>query len=329
MQMREQIIGFAEQFRYEPVIENAEKLPKAKKFLMCGMGGSALVGDMLKTYDPALPLGSHKDYNLPAVDPGTLIIASSYSGNTEETISAYEAAMKGGHPVAAVATGGKLLELARENNVPYIKMPSTGIQPRMALGYSTLAILKLIGDEKALFEAHKVADLLKSADLEDEGKALAEKLKGHVPIIYASSRNHSVAYNWKIKFNETGKIPAFSNVFPELNHNEMTGFSARGGSAPGGDVHNEVKEFVEKFHFIFLKDDTDHPQIKKRMDVLEKLYNDRGLSTTSYVLKGKGFEKIFAALVMADWAAYHTAELYGLESEQVPMVEEFKKAISE
>ena len=127
-----------------------------------------------------------------------------------------------------------------------------------------------------------------------------------------------LAHNWKIKFNETGKVPAFCNVFPELNHHEMTGF----------DVQDASRHLSEKFHFVFLKDDDDHPQVQKRMDITAKLYRDRNLPVEILMLQGQSrVEKMFSSLVLADWTAYHTGEGYGLETEQVPMVEEFKGLI--
>ena len=177
----------------------------------------------------------------------------------------------------------------------------------------------LASEEPTFSVVLQLGDLFRSGDIPGIAEKLAETLKGKVPVIYSSATNKSIAYNWKIKFNETGKIPAFYNVVPELNHNEMTGFDAKESSA----------KLSENFHFIFLKDDSDHPQNLKRMEVMEKLYADRGFPVSVLELRGSSkIEKIFSSLVLADWAAYHTAEIYGLESEQVPMVEEFKKLVS-
>jgi glucose/mannose-6-phosphate isomerase len=158
-------------------------------------------------------------------------------------------------------------------------------------------------------------------------------LKNYVPVIYASNHNSSLAEIWKIKLNETGKIPAFYNVLPELNHNEMTSF----------DVSDSTAELSNKFYFIILKDMGDNPKILKRMQVLEKLYEDRNLKVETIEIPahnafsiadagGKNenvWHKIFSSLLLADWTAYYTALEYGLEPEQVPMVEEFKKLILE
>ena len=210
------------------------------------------------------------------------------------------------------------MERAEKDMLPYIMLPDTGIQPRMALGFTMKAILKFMGEEEALKELAGLSKTLEPQLYEKEGKVLAEHIRGFVPVIYSSEKNWPIAYNWKIKFNETGKIPAFGNIFPELNHNEMTGF----------DVKETSKHLSEKFYFIFLKDSQDHSKIQQRMEVTEKLYKDRGLPVELFDLKGdQAFHKIFSSLILADWAAYYTAVGYGVEPELVPMVEEFKKLI--
>lgn len=337
--MYEAIKNFPKQFEYEPRIENGRKLKKYFKFIVAGMGGSNLVPELLKIRDPYLDIFSHRDYGLPALKNGilrkSLVIASSYSGNTEETIDAFLKAVKSKFPVAAVSVGGKLLELARKYKKPYIQFPNAGIQPRLALGFNARALLLLLGNRNFYQESGELAEFLKSYELEWAGKALARRLRGQMPLIYSSLRNQGITYNWKIKFNETGKIPAFYNTFPELNHNEMTGFSAGGacpsvrrGSAFSGDAQSEIKKLSKNFYFLFLKDFADHPKIAKRMNITERLYRERGLAGEVLFLNGKSvFHKIFSSLLLADWAAYYTAKEYGVEVEQVPMVEEFKKLI--
>lgn len=322
--MYEAIKSFARQFAYEPIIENAESLTSFAKFVVVGMGGSHLAADLLKIRDPETDFIVHHDYGLPTMSDellqNRLILLSSYSGNTEEVIDAFKEAGKKKLPRAAIAIGGTLLELAKKERVPFVQMPDTGIQPRSALGFNLKALLKIMNEKEALQETEKLAAILKPEEWEREGQSLARKLKGCVPIVYASARNLPIAYNWKIKFNETGKIPAFYNVFSELNHNEMTGF----------DVKPSTKALSKPFSFIVLKDETDHPQIIKRMEILAELYRDRGLPITEIDLDNtKGvFYKIFSSLVLADWTTYYTAGEYGVEPEEVPMVEEFKKLIA-
>lgn len=322
--MYEAIKNFASQFEYELKIENADALKPATKFLVVGMGGSHLAADLLKTWNPGLDVIVHQDYGLPALSnedlAERLIILSSYSGNTEEVLFAFEKAGTKDLPRAIVSIGGKLLELAKENALPYIQMPDTNIQPRSALGFTLKALLKLMNQEQAIVELSKLSLLLKPDEFEEQGRELAKKLKGFVPVIYSSLQNLPIAYNWKIKFNETGKVPAFYNVFPELNHNEMTGF----------DVKPATKNLSKNFYFLLLEDDSDHPKIKKRMQILAKLYRERSLPVEfiKIIQSRNVFYKIFSSLVLADWSAYYTAKAYGVEPEQVSMAEEFKKLIA-
>ncbi|OGM90999.1 bifunctional phosphoglucose/phosphomannose isomerase [Candidatus Wolfebacteria bacterium RIFCSPLOWO2_01_FULL_45_19] len=319
--MRDTILNFCGQFKYEPEIINPDKLGRFNKFIIAGMGGSNLVADLLKIRAPEIDIIAHRNYGLPTVPDLSqrLLIANSYSGNTEETIDSLNHAFKKSVPATVVATGGKLIELAKKHGLPYIQMPATGIQPRSALGFNIKAIAKLIGRNDFIEELNEIHKILHPEEYEKQGKTLAKKLKGYIPVIYSSVENSGIAYNWKIKFNETGKIPAFYNVFSELNHNEMTGFN----------VQKSTAGLSKNFHFIFLKDPADHPKIQKRMEITAKLYTDRELPVEILELRGKGiFHKIFSSLVLADWTSYYTAEQYGVEPEQVPIVEEFKKLIA-
>ncbi|MDD5068395.1 MAG: bifunctional phosphoglucose/phosphomannose isomerase [Candidatus Pacebacteria bacterium] len=321
--MDKAIRDFAKQFAWKPKIEDEDKLQVFGQVVVGGMGGSHLSADLLSALDVEIPITIHRNYGLPfyteAQRSETLYIASSYSGNTEETIDFAKTAFDKGLNLAVIAVGGKLIQFAEKNDIPRIVLPDTGIQPRSALGFSLLALVTLLGNKKLLKELNTLATKLDPKALETKGKELAKKLSGSVPVIYASDKNMSVAYNWKIKLNETGKIPSFCNVFPELNHNEMTGFDRAG----------KTKSLSEKFVFLFLSDDADHPQNRKRFKVTKKLYEDRGIVVYEYPLSGATrSEKVFSSLLLADWTAYHTAMLYGVEAEQVPMVEEFKKLIS-
>lgn len=322
--MEQAIRDFAKQFQYKPEIINGEKLADSyENYVICGMGGSHLATGILKTYKPGINLYVHRDYDLPPYDESflknSLLIASSYSGNTEEVISFLEAGHSKGYSVAVIATGGKLIDFAKENNLPYIQMPDTGIQPRSALGYSLLSMAKMVNEASCCGELESLALTLKPENFEEQGKELAGELKGKLPIIYSSNKNLAIAYNWKIKMNETGKIPAFYNLFPELNHNEMQGM----------DVDSNTEDIFKNFHFIFIKDSADHERIQKRMDITEKLYQEKGLAVTSLYLEGENvFEKIFNSLILADWIALNIAKSNGRNPEEVPMVENFKKQMS-
>lgn len=320
--MEEAIRSFPQQFSYDPVIEDGP-VPSASGYVIAGMGGSHLAGDILGMAHPEIPVAIHPDYGLPRMPERalreSLIIASSYSGNTEEPIDAFIEAQKKNLPLAAIATGGKLWGLAETERVPRIRIPATGIQPRMALGFALRALLKLLGDEEGLRETALLSSQLDVAAAEKEGKRVADLLSNRTPVIYTSAQNTAIAYNWKIKFNETGKTPAFYNVFPELNHNEMTEF----------DCGPRAKRPGEQFLVFMLPDERDDARIKKRMKVTAELLEERGVSVETLPLTGATLlEKVFQSLMTADWAAYYTAIAHGAEPEQVPMVDELKKRMA-
>ncbi len=329
--LEEAIRNFPKQFAFEPEIKNADKLKPFESLVIGGMGGSGLIAGILRALKPEMDIAAHHDYGLPAYlgDPEKrLFIASSYSGNTEETIDFFENALEKKLNIAAISVGGKLLERSQEERVPFVQLPDTGIQPRMSLGFMLRAVLKLIGEDTLYKEAGKLRESLRPEELELKGRDLAEALFNQIPVIYTSRRNLALACNWKIGFNEGGKVPAFYNTFPELNHNEMQGFSAGGGSAFGGDIRSEIRNLSDRFHFIFLKDSDDHPRIQKRMEITQKLYEERRLPVSIVELEGTNrIEKIFNSLILAYWVTDYTAKKYGVEPEAVPMIEEFKNLI--
>lgn len=296
------------------------------KIMLCGMGGSALVGDILEyfkmhDYSPLianLPIQIHRNYDLlSGIEEKTLIICSSYSGDTEETLSAYNRAKQEGLEIAALTSGGKLAEFCRRDKTPWIKIPTT-LQPRLSLGYQLSAVVKIFMAYGLLAAAsgNALTDLSKKiipSQLELEAKTFCPKLSHKIPIIYASDKNYALARIWKIKFNENTKIPAFWNVFPELNHNEMVGWTNTFGP----------------FHFFFLQDDTDLPQIHKRMKLTAELLKQRDFSVDLIRLSGADvLEKLFWGMVFGDWISYHLALFYGTDPNPVEMVEEFKKKLS-
>lgn len=261
----------------------------------------------------------HMDYGLPNVPEEilskSLVVASSYSGNTEEVIDSLNTALEKRLAVACIAVGGKLLEIARENKLPLIQLPDWDLQPRSALGLSFMALVKLIGDDKLFAEAEGLSQSLSSGEFEDLGKNLAEKAKGKILVIYSSAKKWAVAYNWKTKINENAKAPAFCNVIPEMNHNEINSF--------------EIPTLSEKFYFLFLEDSYDHPRVQKRMSVMADLFVQKRLKVEKIRLSGQNhFHKIFSSLILSDWVSFYLAGEYGLDPEQVPMVEKFKGLIA-
>ena len=288
------------------------------------MGGSSLPANILRIFcnqndKKKLAIFQNRFYSLPheAYD-NCLNFFASYSGNTEETISSFKEAIKKKLPSIGLATGGKLLELCQKNNTPCVILPK-GIQPRFATGYFFAAMYQIlvnmymVKDEtkKIIEEAEKLEkNIIK---LESQGKKIANSLVKKTPVIYASTEYKALAMIWKIKINENAKTPAFYNFFPELNHNEMVGYTLPQG----------------KFHVIMLMDKKDHPQNNKRMRTTALLLKKKDVSATIIEMPENGiFNKIFSTLALGDWASYYLALAYGQDPTPVDMVEDLKKMLA-
>lgn len=322
--MEEIIRNFTEQLEYAPEIENAAVLKRSglprhggDKFIVAGMGGSNLAAGIIKSWKPKLDVIIHRDYGLPDMEERELkerlIVLSSYSGTTEETISAFNEALSRELPLIVITTGGKLLELAQKNDTPYIRLPDIKAHPRFAIGLSIRATLKAMGEDLILNDITGEAGLLNVDDYKEAGKDLAHGLENKIPLVYSSIRNRSLAYFWKVNFNETAKIPAFFNVFPEINHNEIVGLG----------------KFADKLACILLTDPDDESRIQKRMDATAKIFEGRGLTVLKTDVIGPSlWHKSFASILTAFWASYYLAEYYKVDPEDVAMIEEFKKHLS-
>jgi glucose/mannose-6-phosphate isomerase len=293
-----------------------------KNVIICGIGGSALPANILNSVTlPSVPVFIHRDYNLPSfASQNSLIICISYSGNTEETISALEDAIKRGFKTIGIATGGKVEEICNKNNILLAKIPS-GIQPRSATGYlfATLATILyncgITGDISN--EITKTAEELAKINLalEKEGKNLAKKLSKKIPVVYASNKFKAVARIWKIKFNENSKIPSFHNYFPELNHNEMVGYSNIKKTTP--------------LHILIIKDSQDHERTIKRMNLLAGILKKKGVKIDFVETKnGSLMFRVFSSLLLGDWTSYYVAINQKINPTPVLMVEEFKKSLN-
>src|SRR4030042_4500405 len=302
---------------------------KFKSIMISGMGGSALPGNLLRIYlhdlfrqNPSTnhPFGvfQNRFYNLPheAFD-NCLNIISSYSGNTEETISSFEEALKNNLPCVCIAAAGKVVEMCRQNKIPLALMPPAEIilQQRMATACFFAAVFQIlvncgmVEDKRGEFEA--VVKKLKEneEDFEKEGREIVEEVAGKTPVIYGSTRFKSLAMIWKIMFNENSKTPAFWNFFPELNHNEMVGYTRLQG----------------KFHLIILRDNQDHPRNLKRIEVTTDVLKNYGVRPQLVDMPEDGMlYRIFSTLQIGRWASYYLALRYEIDPTPVEMVEKLK-----
>lgn len=324
--LRAVILDSLAQADYSFTIENAEKLPEnISNVLLHGMGGSALPAEVINPTWYSLgvptsvkPIFIHRDYGTADyIDNTFLAIASSYSGNTEETVSALETTIEKEIPTVVISAGGKLIEIAREQGLPYIVLPKPDemFQPRYATLYMVKAILTVLAQigyipTEVLGKISQSLVSVDPADFEVQGKELAAKLVGKTPIIYTSRQYRKVSHLWKIKINENAKTPAYHNYFPELNHNEMVGYTI-----PRAE-----------FHFVYVKNEEETSRNIKRMEVMKGLLQEKNMEVSEISVPdfGNYFANLVAMILVGDWTAYYLALENNIDPTPVDMVESFK-----
>ncbi len=315
---------------------DASQLPEAEgvsRLAFVGMGGSAIGGDILKALleDVAgMPMSVHRSYRLPSLlGPDTLAVFVSYSGNTEETLSALDDAVYLGCRVLAITTGGKLLERARANRFPALVVPG-GLQPRAALGYLSLtaaAAMERMGLIQGFTKvAHDTAESLR-LKVEEWGrlnplernfaKQLASRLRGKIPVIYGVEGILSVAaYRWKCQFNENSKVPAFCHTLPEMNHNEIVGWHV-------------PDDLAARVGAIFLAEEDDASRVAKRVEITADILRDKvGGVTVLRVGGSTRTERLFSAVHLGDFVSAYLAVLNGIDPTPVEVITLLKERMA-
>lgn len=307
------------------------EFPTFDHVVVAGMGGSALAGDMLRDWlDLPVPFQVVKDYVLPKyVGSTTLVIACSFSGNTEETVAAYEDARAKGAHVAIAAGKGKLLETAKTEKLPYVVMPYDGVTPRMFLPTNVRAFIQLfvaynIVDHSVLLElesaAANLADVSKVWGIgvpfkENPAKQLAWHCAGKTPVFYAGPRFRSAAYKWKIAINESAKNTAWCDEYSEFNHNEFMGWA----SHP-----------IEKPFAVFdIRSSFDDPRIARRFEISNRLLSGLRPKETEIALEGETMlEQFLWSNIFADYVSAYLGILNGVDPAPVPLIEKLKSELA-
>lgn len=298
-----------------------------KNVVVAALGGSALAAEMARDWlQLPVPLEIISGYEVPSyVSENTLVIAVSYSGGTEETLSAVaNAEMKGAH-IAVVSSGGRLLEIAVKKHYPSVVVPQ--MQPRMGVLYNLRAIVRLLESfglaDRAGEEMAANADWLQTetavwrpnVPMENNyAKQLAIKAVGKTTVIYGGVLS-AAAHKWKVAVNENAKNLAFYNILPEFCHNEFTGWTSHPIDKP--------------FHVIDLVSDFDHPQVKKRFQLTDQLLSGRWPAATTVIVKGDNLiAQLMWVSVLSDYVSVYLAILNNVDPTALDAVDKMKKALA-
>ncbi len=319
---------------YAAAAATLERLPGPSRpaaVVVCGMGGSGIGGDLALAALPELPVPALvvRGYRLPVwTGRDTLVIAVSYSGDTEETLACAEQALDAGAALTCVASGGRLASLAEAHGVTLLRVPGGG-QPRAAVGYLAAPLLATLaraglcgGGEEHVAEA---AALLRdgnaalAADVPEHANAakrLARQCFKRQVVVYGAGLTAPAARRWKGQINENAKAPAFFNELPELDHNELMGWTSLPHVTAGSLA-------------VFLEDEREDPRLLRRAELTARGLAERGVTVERVSARGKSrLARLFSLVQLGDYASFYLALLYGVDPTPVAAIQEFKAELA-
>jgi glucose/mannose-6-phosphate isomerase len=332
------IYKFPSQFEDALELTKETQLPdwdksQIKSIVVAGLGGSAIGGDLVRSYLTErfdIPFFISRNYTLPNfVNSSSLVFVSSYSGNTEETLSAFEDASRRDAKIVCITSNGKVEEISSEEKIPCVHLPK-GFQPRAALGYSFVPILAMLerigfvkGEEGIIKKTKEFLDENKNKyrveiDAEEnEAKRLAFKLHRRLPIIYASNDHFdAVCTRWKGQFCENAKMLAFNNVFPEFNHNELVGWKV-------------LSDYGDDLIVVILKDKEDYPRIQRRMEIVKRIIEKLKVEVIEIQSCGENLlSRIFSLIQLGDFVSFYLAVLNGEDPTPVKVIDYLKNELA-
>ncbi len=336
--MYEVIYNFPAQF--EDGLKRAQQidLPRwgkrqVRNIVMAGLGGSAIGGDLVRSYLANKifnPFVICRNYTLPNwVLPSTLVFLSSYSGNTEETLSALQDALSKGAKIISITSNGEVEKISAKENIPCVRLPK-GYQPRAALGYSFVPILVLLerlglveGEEeninqaKIFLEKNRNNYRMEAEAGKNPAKMLAAKLHKKLPIIYAANDYFdTVSTRWKGQICENAKMLAFNNVFPEFNHNELVGWKV-------------LSDYRDDLIVVILKDREDHPRIQKRMEIVKGIIEKLKVEVIEVESSGENLlSRMFSLIQLGDFTSFYLSILNEEDPSPVKVIDFLKNELA-
>jgi len=337
-QMFQKIQSFPDHLAEGWSLADSARMPDASRYqniVFSGMGGSAIAGDIISALTCStitVPMIINRNYTIPDwVDGNTLFFASSYSGNTEETVSALADAGKKGASIICMSAGGTVGRIAEDKGYPLIFLPP-GFPPRAALGYSLGALLRLFSgtgllslDERRFNEGvnairSKGKEWQHPEAAENTTIQIARAIHGRIPVIYVSAdRLMPVGLRWKTQINENAKQHAFLCPYPEMNHNEIMGW----------ETNAHTKSMNQSMVVLVLTDKEDHSQIQKRMIITNRIIKDQNVTVREIPAVGDDMvEKIAGLIHMGDWISFYLGILNDVDPTEIRSILYLKEALS-
>jgi glucose/mannose-6-phosphate isomerase len=290
---------------------------KIENIIVSGMGGSAISGTILRdTIDIKIPFVINRNYDIPSyVNSKTLFFAVSYSGNTEETISAVQHARIKNAKIVAMTSGGKLSEIAKKYEMPLINMPK-GMIPRFTVIFQIFAMMHVLHNTGIIkLNKKDIEDAISALkkDYSTISEEIAKKLRDKITLIYTSPKIKKIGVYWKQALNENAKVHAFHSTFPELNHNELEAYSKK----------------IENFHVIILRDENENIRINKRIELSKEIIKSSKVPISEINVKGDSrIIKICSAILLGATISAELADQIETDAEETLIINKFKRDLS-
>ncbi len=305
--------------------------PALRNMLVCGMGGSAIGGDILRVFaeqNARIPIAVNRGYIIPGyVDQNSLVVVVSYSGGTEESLAAYAEARRRGAQCVVITSGGVLRQQAEEEGVPAAIIPG-GLAPRCALGYLFFPLLMIAARLDILDVQHSslqaglavlercTSDYADHASEGNQAIAIAERLRGKLPVLYGAQLGlDAVLMRWRCQIEENAKMLSYSNVFPEMNHNEIVGWE-------------QNEDLLRRIAVVVLHDRNDLPQIRKRISVTLDILRPFAADIIEvYADEDDPLARVLGLICLGDWVSFYLAMTSGVDPYPIVNIDRLKAAL--